>query len=341
LTGGPENNDLAKTFNLNNFSQCLRILVFRKQTLSMPTDTPSRTAEGIAAARARESARPEGERLFFDPFARHFLSRRIRFIARVPPLRALFRWHNRRILPGMFGGLVARTRYIDDYLLTCLKIGIKQVVILGAGYDARAYRFDEVQGQARVFEVDRPATQQAKKKKIERILGGLPDHVTFVPVCFHSENLGEKLLQKGYRTDLKTLFIWEGVTMYLSAEAVDITLAFIAGQSSPGSSVIFDYFPPSVVEGTCPYREAKALRKKVARYGEKMRFGIEPTAIEDFLAQRGFHRIRSIPAEECKSLYFRETYAHLPVSRLFHFAHAEVHGELPGMQITTRREIVK
>ena len=292
----------------------------------MPADTPSRTAEGIAAARARESARPEGERLFFDPFARLFLSRRIRFIAKIPPLRAIFRWRNRRILPGMFGGLVARTRYFDDYLLACLQEGVEQVVILGAGYDARAYRFEGVRRQAKVFEVDRPATQQVKKKKIEQIFNGLPNHVAFVPVRFHSENLGEKLAQGGYRTDRKTLFIWEGVTMYLTAKAVDLTLAFIAGQSAPGSSVIFDYFPPSVVEGTCPCKEAKTLRKMVARYGEEIRFGIEPETIENFMARHGFHRIRDISAEECKHIYFKKAYTHLPVSGLFHFVHAEVRG---------------
>jgi methyltransferase (TIGR00027 family) len=290
----------------------------------MPANTPSRTAEGIAAARARESARPEGERLFFDPFARHFLSRRTRFIARIPPLRALFRWRNRRVLPGMFGGLVARTRYIDDYLLSSLKNGVEQVVILGAGYDARAYRFEEMRRLSKVFEVDRPATQQVKKEKIARILGGLPDHVTFVPIRFHSESLGEKLAQNGYRTDRKTLFIWEGVTMYLSADAVDATLSFIAGQSAPGSSVIFDYFPPSVGEGTSPYQEARTLRKLVAGYGEQMRFGIEPDTIENFLVRHGFHRIRDISAEECKRIYFKKAHTNLPVSGLFHFVHAEV-----------------
>jgi methyltransferase (TIGR00027 family) len=294
--------------------------------LTIQSDIPSRTAEGIARARARETSRPEGERLFFDPFAHHFLSRRMRLIAWIPPLRALLRWRNRRILPGMFGGLVARTRYIDDYLLASLKKGVEQVVILGAGYDARAYRFQEVRKLSKVFEVDRPATQQVKMRIIHRVLGGLPEHVTFVPVRFHSENLGAKLLQNGYRTDRKTLFIWEGVSMYLSAEAVDVTLAFIAGQSAPGSSVIFDYFPPSVADGTCPFSEAKTLRKMVHRYGEMVCFGIEPAAIENFLAQRGFHRIRGISAEECKRIYFRGAYADLPVSRLFHFVYAEVLG---------------
>ncbi len=302
----------------------------------MHTDIPSRTAEGIAGARARESARPEGERLFYDPFAYHFLSSRVRLISRIPLLRALSRWRNRRCLPGMFGGLVARTRYFDDYLLTCLNNGTGQVVILGAGYDARAYRFQECRAVT-VFEVDRPATQRVKKEVLQRILGGLPGHVVFVPVRFNSENLGEKLPAGGYRSDRKTLFMWEGVTMYLTPEAVDATLAFIAGRSAPGSSVIFDYFPPSVAGGTCPYREAKTLKEMVARYGEALRFGIEPYEIDGFLTRRGFHRIRSISAGECKARYFKGVYRELHVTRIFHFAHAEVPNHSPSTYPGARR----
>jgi O-methyltransferase involved in polyketide biosynthesis len=97
-------------------------------------------------------------------------------------------------------------------------------------------------------------------------------------------------------------------------------------KSASGSSVIFDYLPPFVAEGTCRYREAITLRKMVARCGEAMRFGIEPEAIETFLSERGFHRIQDISAEECKRIYFRGTYVNLPVSGLFHFVHAEVRG---------------
>lgn len=114
--------------------------------------------------------------------------------------------------------------------------------------------------------------------------------------------------------------------MYLSAEAVDLTLAFIARKSTPGSSVIFDYFPRSVVEGTCPCREGRVLRKMLARYGEELRFGLEPQAIENFLTGHGFHRIQSISAEDCKRTYFKKAYRNLPVSGLFHWVHAEVQG---------------
>lgn len=292
----------------------------------MKPDTPSRTAEGIAVMRARESARPEGERIFFDPFARHFLSRRIRTIGRIPLLVTFYRWRNRRRFPGMFGGILARTRYIDDHLLECAKNGMEQVVILGAGYDARAYRFEPYLKNARVFEVDRPATQAVKREKLSQILGKLPGHVRFVPCRFNSEDMGEKLALHGYRADRKTLFIWEGVTMYLTPRGVDATLAFVAGQSAPGSSIIFDYFPPSVADGSCTLTEAGNLKRLVDGFGEDLRFGIDPASIVEFMARRGFCNIRDIPAETCRSMYFSGEYATLPITELFHFVHAQVAG---------------
>ena len=216
----------------------------------MHVDTPSRTAEGIAAARARESAKPETERIFYDPYAQHFLRRRHRFVRRFRPLVWFFRWRNTRTLPGMFGGLVVRTRYIDDHLIRCAEQGMEQLVILGAGYDARAYRFKDRLAGVGIFEVDHPATQQVKIEKLRRIFGQIPAHVTYVPLRFNSQCLERSLPESGYDPARNSLFIWEGVTMYLSGQGINNTLAFIAGFSPPGSSVVFDYFPPSVAEGT-------------------------------------------------------------------------------------------
>ncbi len=118
------------------------------------------------------------------------------------------------------GFLVARERHVDEYLRTCLAEGIEQLVILGAGYDARAYRFKlELRG-VRAFEVDHPATQQAKLKRLQHVLGRMPAQVVYVPVDFNTQTLGEQLAACGYDERLKTLFIWQGVTHYLTPEAV-------------------------------------------------------------------------------------------------------------------------
>jgi len=210
----------------------------------------SRTAEGVAALRAVESLKPEDERVCYDPLAQHFLGAKYRLFGRSRFLTRLALWNAERRSPGVFGCLVGRTRYIDDCLKACIDDKIEQLVILGAGYDTRAYRFGELKEKVKVFEVDHPATQEVKIEKVSRMLGSLPGNVVYVPIDFEKERLDKKLFESGYDRSLKTLFIWEGVTMYLTAESVDRTLAFIAGYSGKGSRVVFDYLFESAIDGT-------------------------------------------------------------------------------------------
>ena len=113
----------------------------------------SKTAAGIAATRAAEAARPLAERLCDDPYAVHFLSPGFRLLRSIPPVRAYLRRRNDRRLPGMVGAIVARTRFMDDHLLAAVANGVEQLVILGAGYDCRAYRFGAIREKGiRVFQ---------------------------------------------------------------------------------------------------------------------------------------------------------------------------------------------
>jgi methyltransferase (TIGR00027 family) len=186
--------------------------------------------------------------------------------------------------------------------------GIEQLVILGAGYDSRAYRFDELKGKVKVFEVDHPATQTVKMEKVKKIFGSLPDHVVYVPIDFENQKLDERLFESGYDKNLKTLFIWEGVTYYIMPEAVDITLAFVAKNSGEGSSIIFDYVFQSVLDGTCGVAEVNRARKAYERIGtpltsEHPRFGVEEGTIEGFLSERGFYQVVNITGDNFESAY--------------------------------------
>jgi methyltransferase (TIGR00027 family) len=138
------------------------------------------------------------------------------------------------VVPGFHEFFLARTRYIDDYLKAALEKGLEQLVILGVGYDSRAYRFEELKQQTRVFEVDPPATQQVKKERVQGLFKTLPGHVVYIPVDFQKETLTDSLIANGYDQGLKTLFLWEGVTMYIDAGPADAVLSFIAGFSGPG-----------------------------------------------------------------------------------------------------------
>ncbi len=223
----------------------------------------------------------------------------------------------------MFDAVIARTRYFDDYLKRCIDDGIGQLAILGAGFDSRAYRFEALKEKVTVFEVDHPATQEEKKRRLKAHLGALPNHVVHVPVRFDREDLGEKLYENGYKNGVKTLFIWEGVTYYLPAEAVDDTLAFVANNSGKGSSIIFDYFPPSVAEGTSPLTEARNARELVRKYNEKLRFGIAEEDIEHFLETRGFHHVVNVNGHFCDRSYFTGANSNRKTSRMFLFVHAD------------------
>ena len=103
------------------------------------------------------------------------------------------------------GFLAVRERHIDEHLQACLNEGLQQLVILGAGFDARAYRFDQLKQGVRVFEVDHPATQAVKLAKLRDVFGQVPGHVTFVPVDFNTQTLAQRLFESGYDESLKTL----------------------------------------------------------------------------------------------------------------------------------------
>lgn len=189
-----------------------------------------------------------------------------------------------------------RTKHFDALLLNELKAGVKQVVIMGAGFDTRAYRFHKEYPKVKFFEVDLPAMSEIKKRMVRDISAEFPANVVFAPIDFNTQDLGQVLASLGYQKNLKTLFLWEGVTMYLDAPAVASTLRFIAQGSAPGSSVVFDYTLPSVVQGTYdkePYAKALAAvaRKK---NNEPFTFGIEPSKSGGYLKKQGLEQVSNI-----------------------------------------------
>jgi methyltransferase (TIGR00027 family) len=138
---------------------------------------------------------------------------------------------------------------------------------------------------------------------LKKIIDPLPAYVTFVPVDFNTQELGELLQSSGYNEQGKTLFIWQGVTYFLTAEGVDNILAFIANHSRPGSAVIFDYCYNETIRDTSR-GYGKALRQASRVSGEAYLFGIDQGQVEPFLAERGFCDVLDVPLENIKSKYF-------------------------------------
>lgn len=260
----------------------------------------SLTATGITFARAVESEKPATERICYDPYARQMISPWFYHVLRF----FIVIGYAERRGPGVMGYLAARDRYIDDALQDFLERGLQQLVILGAGFDSRAYRFEKLRSQVKIFEVDHPATQSTKLSRLQAIFGEVPSWVTFVPVDFNTQSLEGRLLESGYDSGLKTLFIWQGVSMYLTAEAVDATLSFVQRSSAPGSAIIFDYIYQSVLEGQQKHGEVSGMRRYRFMTGEGLTFGIPEGKIGDFLTARGFRQFKDVDAEGLKKAYF-------------------------------------
>jgi methyltransferase (TIGR00027 family) len=258
----------------------------------------STTAEGMALVRAIESARPEGKRICYDPIARSLVPGFAFTLSKLVIDSGIYG----KIAPGWIEFLTARERYIDDFLKARLSEGLDQVVILGAGFDTRAYRVAGIE-KTRVFEVDHPDTQDEKLRRLKKVIVPLPSHVTFVPADFNTQSLGERLFASGYDERGKTLFIWQGVTVYLTAEGVDSTLAFMANHSGPGSAVIFDYLYNETLRDTSR-PDIRRIHQAARVTGEGYLFGIDEGKIEPFVTQRGFHDVRNADAEELTRLYF-------------------------------------
>jgi methyltransferase (TIGR00027 family) len=264
----------------------------------MRKNRSSFTAEGMALVRAIESARPEDRRICYDPVARLLVPAISFTLSKLVIDSGIYS----RMSKGALEFIIARERYIDDFLKACLSEGLDQVVILGAGFDTRAYRTVGI-GKTRVFEVDHPNTQTVKLKRLMKAVNPLPVNVHFIPVDFDTQRLSERLPAGGYNVRGKSLFIWQGVTMYLTPEGVDSTLDFIANHSGPGSAVIFDYFHNEILHDMSR-PEVRMLHRALRVTGEKAIFGIDEGRIEPFLAQRGFRDIRNVTAGDLKRLYF-------------------------------------
>ncbi len=223
----------------------------------------STTAEFMALFRAQESALPEGKRLFNDPFAVAFLSPRLRTAStlfRIPLVRsAPARWMAAR-WPGARTSAIARTRLIDEWASAAASQGMRQAVILGAGFDCRAWRLTALR-ELRIFEVDHPATSSEKRRVIGDI-GAPTERVSFAPIDFEQESLTEALAKVGFDANRPTLVIWEGVTNYLTAEAVDATLRSIAALAE-GSQLIFTYVDADLINGADRFRDAASALRAV------------------------------------------------------------------------------
>ena len=263
-------------------------------------DRASVTAAMIAVSRSLGRVLPEDARLIDDPYGERFATPFLRFLARNAG------WL-RPVLETMLLTVQVRTRLIDEALLDFLAKGGDQVLLLGAGFDARATRFAEQLRGARVFEVDHPATQARKRERLPD-----PRAVTYLPWDFEARPvaaLPQALSALGHDARRPTLTIWEGVTMYLSEPAIDASVRAVAELSAPGSPFVVTYFERSAIER--PGLARRLVGRLVARFGEPLRFGFWPQELPDWLTARGFAPAHDVAFNDAAALMLAPHYARL------------------------------
>lgn len=289
----------------------------------MKKDKASYTAEIMALYRAMENSRPPHLRLFEDPYASCFLGPRLRFGSRLAAFPAGERWlyrYMQRRIPGALASGLARTRYIDDLLLNRIQRGVRQVVILGAGFDTRAHRLRALDGIP-VLEVDHPNTAARKKALLKNASAHLSSTLSYLSVDFNRQNLRELLSDR--QIGQPTVFLWEGVTNYLEAPAIADVMTMI-GTLPAGSSLIFTYVDRDVLDHPAGWYGAERLLADLHDVGEKWTFGIAPEQLRDWLQSFGLRLTGDKSALEYRNTYIPERKSLLNGYEFYHVAEAEV-----------------
>jgi methyltransferase (TIGR00027 family) len=234
----------------------------------------------VAICRLIEQYQPDETRLFDDPVVKDLVGAPLRVMMQFASMRNFTIKRTDAIGNGIYGAQICRTRFIDDVVQTALSEGIGQLVILGAGFDTRPYRLPGME-RVRVFEVDLPAVQNDKKKKIQEHFGRLPENVTFIPIDFDTQALEAVFAGTAFDPSRPAVFIWEGVSQYISEGAARRTLSFV-GKSAPGSIIVFTYVLKSIIERRSDIPGAGKMMDVVAEHAPWI-FGLEPSSIQAYL----------------------------------------------------------
>lgn len=283
----------------------------------------SRTAQSMALFRALETVAPmvEGGAVR-DPFARAFLPRYMKTavtLARIPALAGrILRYIDGRAAGARTSG-VARTALIDHWIQEALDTGASQLVILGAGFDCRSLRLDALAGTD-IYELDRPEMLDRK----DHVLNGRAARLklSYVPIDFMKDDFGALLKAAGLKTDVETLFLWEGVTNYLDDRAVRKVLATINRLMQAPTRMIFTYVDKKAVDGTWEEPGFAALRQQLAKWGEPWTFGIAPAKLAAYLAKQGFSLKDDLDAPAYRALYYGSEATGMAGYGFYHVARA-------------------
>ncbi len=196
-----------------------------------------------------------------------------------------------------------RTRFPEDLVEQSVAAGVAQYVILGAGLDSFAYRRRDLLDQLRVFEVDHPATQAWKRQRLAELGVELPAGLVFAPIDFERQTLREGLEEAGFDFAELAVFSWMGVTMYLTLDAINATLAAMA-KCRAGSRVVLTYNQPPDVLTSGDAQITGAMAGLAAKMGEPFISRFRTAEMAQLLRQHGFGEITDFGPDEARAVYF-------------------------------------
>lgn len=265
------------------------------------------TAFGPMVIVAIEQTLPESKRIVQDSVAYQMLPLYMKGMAascNISFVRNGFLNLLEQATPGIYTGMVCRKRYVEDKLMEALQGGLDAVVILGAGLDTLAYRIPQL-NSLKVYEIDMPENIDYKRKQLQSRFGGIPPHVTLIPIDFETQPLESVLHEAGYSFDQRTFFVWEGVTQYLTDQAMAATFQFLA-KAKTGSRMVFTYVLKDFLEGKNMYGAKSLYERFVVKEGVWL-FGFDPGTLPDFVGRYGWKVLEDVGTSEFTARYLTPT----------------------------------
>lgn len=220
--------------------------------------------------------------------------------------------------------LVSRARYAEDGLMSAVKRGIRQYVILGAGLDTFALRQENLPDDFIIYEVDHPATQAFKINRLHEMGIAVPKNLKFVPVDFKNDSLQNELMKSGFDGEKYTYFSLLGVVMYLEKKDFYQLLSTVSAISANGSSFVFDYLDDTAFNDTTASKKLIQMRQITAQTGEPIITGFDPFELDLELQDCNMLLYENLSPANIEEMYFANREDELHAFDHFHFAHLVV-----------------
>lgn len=282
------------------------------------TRTAAQTGPGPMSVIALEQTFPRAQRVLDDELAGRILPFALRaflLLMRPRPVRDWMIRSSEKRMPGIWGGMLCRKRYIDDRLGEAAG-EMEAVVNLGAGFDTRGCRMPAL-ADVPVWELDLPRNIKPKRTRLRRLFGQIPPHVMLVATDLEHDDLGTTLAANGYTTHRRTVFVAEAVTQYLTEAAVRAMFDFLAGAAA-GSRLLFTYVRKDFIDGRAKHGQ-DALYEKYIVKDTTWHFGLDPDDVADFVGAYGWRVVEHLGYGDLAERYITPTgrgLASTPIERI-------------------------